>query len=209
MNKLSEMFFVLSLRLNDMLHVKGHETARPALLISSARDEEGKTFIARSIAQHMAAVSSGKVLLVDGNLQRPALHSIYGFENTGGFSDCLAGANLATVPLHATAQPELKIMTIGQQLEPVLLFKPQSYLTFLEYFRRQFDLIVIDGGVLVSCGCLPRLSDGIIMVVDSSKTRREVVQGVIAQANIERSRYLGAVLNKRMQYIPDFFYRRF
>jgi hypothetical protein len=31
----------------------------------------------------------------------------------------------------------------------------------------------------------------------------------MAQAKIERSRYLGAILNKRMQYIPRAFYRYF
>ena len=209
MSHLSSTFYALTLRLFDMLRQKEARATGRVVLISSARNEEGKTFMARAIAQYMADLSNDRVLLVDGNLDRPSLHQHYALKNGLGFSDCLVNGDFAGATVQDTAQANLKIMTVGQTRKPGLLFKPQSFAAFLQHFGSQFELILIDGGLLGASGCIPHQSDGIIMVVDASKTRREVIQGVMAQANVERSRYLGAILNKRMQYIPRALYRYF
>ena len=205
----SGTFYPLTLRLFDILHRPEGERGGRVVLVSSARAEEGKTFVARAVAHCMADLSNDAVLLVDGNIEDPSLHRHYGAENTLGFSDCLASGNCAAAQLHDTPRTNLKVMTIGQTPKPGLLFKSQAYSAFLEHFRSRFAVILIDGGLLGASGCLPHQSDGTIMVVDSSRTRREVIQGVMAQANVEKSRYLGAVLNKRMQYIPGPLYRHF
>ncbi len=209
MSQLSGIHYALSLRLFEMLQQRDIAASCRTILISSARSEEGKTFTARCIAHCMADLCNDAVLLVDGNLERPSLHVHYGLGNGIGFSDCLAGQAAESVTLHDTAQANLKVMTVGQTRKPGLLFKPRMYAEFLQHFAARFSWILIDGGSLGTSGCVPHQSDGVIMVVDSSKTRREVIQGVMAQANIDRSRYLGAVLNRRMQYIPRKLYRFF
>lgn len=209
MNPQTGTFYALSLRLLDILHRPEGEGGGRAVLISSARGEEGKTFVARALAHSMADLSNGNMLLVDGNLEHPSLHRHYGVENTRGFSDCLASTDFSAATLHESVRPNLRIMTVGQTRKPGLLFKPQAYSAFLHHFRSRFAMILIDGGLLGTSGCLPHQSDGTLMVVDAGRTRREVIQGVMAQANIENSRYLGAVLNKRMQYIPRALYRYF
>lgn len=206
MNQLSGTFYALTMRLFERLRT---EPGSRAVLVSSARGEEGKTFVARSIAAYMADLSHDDILIVDANLEHPALHQHYGVKNERGFSDCLATEDFDAVQLYATRQANLKLMTVGQTRKPGLLFKPQSFASFLDHFGKQFGLIVFDGGLLGSAGCLPHQCDGTIMVVDAGKTRREVIQGVMAQANVERSRYLGVILNKRMQYIPRSLYRYF
>lgn len=205
MRQLSGPFYALSMRLFEQLRGGGGR----AVFISSARPEEGKTFVAHNVAAYLAELSPDRILLVDANLERPSLHTAYGVSNDIGFSDALADGRFGEVPVHATLQPNLKLMTVGQALKPGVLFKPQHFADFLAHFGRDFGVILFDGGLLGASGCLPHQCDGTIMVVDAGKTRREVIQGVMAQANIERSRYLGAILNKRIQYIPRVFYRYF
>jgi len=205
MRQLCGTFYALSMRLYQQLRSGGGR----AVLISSARPEEGKTFVARNVASFLAELSPDMVLLVDANLERPSLHAAYGVSNDIGFSDALAHGRFGEVPVHPTLQPNLKLMTVGQTLKPGVLFRPQHFADFLAHFGRNFGVILFDGGLLGASGCLPHQCDGTIMVVDAGNTRREVIQGVMAQAKIERSRYLGAILNKRMQYIPRAFYRYF
>lgn len=205
MNQLSGTFYALTMRLFEQLR----GSSGRSVLISSARGEEGKTFISRNLATYMAELAHDDILLVDANLERPTLHQAYGLDEGQGFSDALASGQFDTVPVHATSLPNLKVMTVGQTRKPGVLFKPQFFADFLAHYGPQYGLILFDGGVLGTSGCLPHQCDGTIMVVDSGKTRREVIQGVMAQANVDRSRYFGAILNKRMQYIPRSLYRYF
>lgn len=211
MNQLSGSYYAMSMRLLDML--RDRDAAEPGrgrtVLVTSARPGEGKTFVSRLTAAYMADLSSDKVLLVDGNLERPALHREFGIANGPGFSDCMATGEF-DLALHKCDLPaNLSLLTAGSKLKPGLLFKPQVFEDFLSHCRARFGLVVIDGGPLATTGCMPHQTDGVIMVIDSGRTRREVIQGVMSQAKVARSRYLGAVLNKRVQYIPRSLYRFF
>jgi Mrp family chromosome partitioning ATPase len=50
--------------------------------------------------------------------------------------------------------------------------------------------------------------DGVILVLESGKTRRQVALNVKKQLEDAKGKLLGVVLNKRRHYIPDWIYRR-
>jgi len=47
----------------------------------------------------------------------------------------------------------------------------------------------------------------VLLVVDAQSTRREVVRGALDIARLPVGRLLGAVLNRRPQYVPAWAYR--
>lgn len=211
MNQLTDGFYAMSMRLLDMLRDRGG--AGPGrgrtVLVTSARAGEGKTYVSRMIASCMAELSTDPVLLVDASVERPSLHMGFGIPNEAGFTDCMTAGAFEQAATCAVAPGNLFVLTAGSTLKPGLLFKPQVFETFLSQSSERFGLVLIDGGTLATTGCMPHHVDGVIMVVDSSRTRREVVQGVMGLAKADRNRYLGAVLNKRVQYIPRSLYRYF
>jgi Mrp family chromosome partitioning ATPase len=50
--------------------------------------------------------------------------------------------------------------------------------------------------------------DGVIMVIEAENTRWEVAQSARERIASERIHILGAVLNRRKMYIPEWAYRR-
>ncbi len=81
----------------------------------------------------------------------------------------------------------------------------------LDTFRERFDLVVIDApspdGALDGV-TLSHVVDGVVIVVESGKTRWQVVQNAIDEVRARGGRVLGVAINKRRFYVPDFLYRR-
>lgn len=179
-----------------------------SLLITSARPGEGKTFISRIIAHHALQLSNEKVLLVDGNFENPQLHLEYNCTNQNGFSDCLGTQEWDKAVFHTTAVPGLTVLPAGSNCKPGLLFRKEPLTNFLRFAGSKFGIIIIDGAILkIGGNSLASQVDGVALVIDSSKTRREVIQGTMDSLHIDKGRYFGAILNKKAHYIPKFLYR--
>ena len=75
--------------------------------------------------------------------------------------------------------------------------------------RNEFDLVLIDCPALSKsdiCLTLAPMSDGAIVVLEADRTRVPVLDIVVSQLAAVGGRVLGAVLNKRRYYIPQFLY---
>jgi hypothetical protein len=98
------------------------------------------------------------------------------------------------------------VLTLGSRPDPSLLYRP-SAIAQLRELARGFRCIVFDGGtVRLGGSALAHHVDGVILVIDASMTRREVVQGNLQAMNLPPGRVVGALLNKRVQHIPRLFY---
>ncbi|GMV02726.1 MAG: CpsD/CapB family tyrosine-protein kinase [Burkholderiaceae bacterium] len=214
MDPLSRAFYNLAMRLTEALGSRGLRGATQgtggAVLVTSARAGEGKSLVTRAVASTSARTDGRKVLLVDANVRRPSLNGVCGIPGGAiGFADCLAMGRPDQMLLYRSNVPCLDMMAVGQSARPDLLFQTGAFRQFLHFYRQVYDLVLLDADTLDATGCLPHLVDGVLLVVDASNTRREVVGGMIEHAGIERSRFLGAVLNKREHHIPGLVYRLF
>ena len=80
----------------------------------------------------------------------------------------------------------------------------------LQTLRRQYKYVLVDCGPVNGSQDIARLAplvDGIVLVVEANRTRREQI--LYAQRTIEdaKGRVVGCVLNKRTYPIPAFFHR--
>jgi Mrp family chromosome partitioning ATPase len=201
-------FYNLAMRIFSELRRREAQAARQrVLLVTSARPHEGKTFVAQALAAHLAALSSEQIAVVDCNGERPMLHKVYGVENGFGVFDCLATQRFDRAEFRAPPEQNVHILPVGQEIKPGLLFKPEPIALFLEELAKRFGICILDGDVLGNCGSLAHLAGGVIMVVDSSRTRREVIQGIMTQADLPHDQYVGVVLNRRIQCIPQMMYK--
>lgn len=62
---------------------------RQAILVCSARPDEGKTFCAVNLAISLASERDVEVLLVDGDFAKPEILSILGIEGSAGLTDAI------------------------------------------------------------------------------------------------------------------------
>ena len=81
----------------------------------------------------------------------------------------------------------------------------------LDHLRLFFDYVLIDCPALRAATdilSIAPFADGVILIVEAGKTRKEQV--INAQKSIEfaRGKFLGHILNKRSYVIPEWLYRR-
>jgi succinoglycan biosynthesis transport protein ExoP len=171
-------------------HLRYFEVDRDlqTLLIASASTGEGKTTIARSLA--MAAAQMGaRVLLLEGDLRRPAIAEPFGLASGPGLADVLIGAvtlSEATQPIdldplgrEVTRGRPLSVLVAGANPppNPVELLESLAMERVLEQSRVAYDLVVIDTAPLAVVSdsfSLLRKVDGVIIVGRLGRARRDV-----------------------------------
>lgn len=208
-NELEQCIENLVLELHARCHVVRDADKGLAVLVTSARAGEGKSFVAEAVARYAVTMLGGRVLLMDANPGHPAVHERFSLPVRPGLVECLSGGDAeARRAIHENVVPGLDVLTAGGTGHPSLFLQKDALSALFGDLAERYALIVVDGGVLQSAGrTLLDETAGAVIVVDAGSTRRQVVSGTLAGLHIGKDRVLGLVLNKRPQYIPRFLYR--
>jgi capsular exopolysaccharide synthesis family protein len=184
--------------------VQGDNGHAPRVLaITSSVPQEGKSTVTSNLGLALAETSR-KVLLIDADLRRPRLHSVYNVPNTWGLSDLLREkGSLQSCPLEGlvrpTSIPGLSVLPSGPEaLNISSLLTPGRLAELLDRFRGEFDRIFIDTPPvmqMVDARLIGRLADGVILVVRAGRTSRNVALLARKRLAEDGCRILGTVLN--------------
>ena len=179
--------------------------------VTSADKGEGKSYVASCLAQNSALATANKVLLVDANMDAPVIHKQYKLDNEQGLSDAIISQEWPSIKIQKSSVTNLFYLTAGSQCKSGLLFKKHVVQDFVSYIRKNFDLIIIDSASIRSSGTnsLVSLVDGIVIVIDTTSTRKQVIQYALDELNVGKEKIIGALLNKKIHYIPKFIYELF
>ncbi|HEY8492014.1 MAG TPA: polysaccharide biosynthesis tyrosine autokinase [Dehalococcoidia bacterium] len=170
------------------------------LLVTSAQEGEGKTTTAANLAV-VAAQAGRRVVAVDADLRRPALHEAFGLGNRAGLTDLLLqrDARLETY-LQATDVAGCAVLTSGPLLPtPDALLASARLRDVLAEAAAAADLVVIDGPPVLpvaDAGYLAHLADGTILVLDARTTRHGPAARAVATLRHAGATVVGAVLNR-------------
>ena len=140
------------------------------VLITGVAAGEGKTFVAANLATAMARNPSGRSLVVDADLRRPSLHSVFGMQAKPGLSNFLSGAlDEAAAIVCQTPEPRLCVVTAGLRSEtPTELLHSGRMEKFIQRMGGSFDWIFIDSPPAVGIAdtlVLSELCDAVLMVI--------------------------------------------
>ncbi|MBI4726046.1 polysaccharide biosynthesis tyrosine autokinase [candidate division TA06 bacterium] len=169
------------------------------VVISSAGPFEGKSTSAANLAI-TTALSGIRTLLVDADLRRPVIHSLFGLEREPGLSNLLA----ERLPLEKVVRPSgienLSILTCGAvPPNPSELLGSQRMRDTLKLLSQQYDLALFDSPPVITVTDTAVLSsqvDGIVLVVKSHVTdKRALTRAKTILTNL-KANILGVVLNK-------------
>jgi protein-tyrosine kinase len=119
--------------------------SRRAIMVSSALPGDGKTFTSLNLALSMAMERDRSVILVDGDVAKPHVSSLFGASDEPGLLDVLEQPSLgiASVVL-ATDVPGLSLVPVGRQSEHATeLLASTSMQTVI------LDLLALDPNAMV------------------------------------------------------------
>jgi capsular exopolysaccharide synthesis family protein len=191
---------------SNLQFATAHSSLR-SVVVTSAGPAEGKTLTASNLA--LALARSGKqVLLVDGDLRRPSIHTTFGIPNAGGLADLLELVQDPTFELPAhrpvpgvvpSGVPNLSLLPAGEQPpNPSELLGAAPTAGFVAELGRRFDIVVIDTppvGPVTDAQLLGAYADGVVLVVRSGQTHRTGLRGALEALRHAGRPILGIVLN--------------
>lgn len=172
-----------------------------SIMVTSANHGEGASILAVNLAFAFALDGKTRVLLVDANIRRPNLHTLFGLECKKGFLDFIGGNTGLAETIRETAFPNIHLMTAGQS-------QRSNTLTTLAAISKDaknsietgFDLVLYDTAPVNSYPdtlMTTTLADGVILVILAEKTRYEAVSKAKKSLEAIEAHILGGVLNER------------
>src|SRR6478736_1231352 len=168
------------------------------LLVTSAGPSEGKTTVAASIAIAIAQTGQS-VCLVDCDLRKPRVHTVFGERNDQGVTTALLQPEQLDSLVADTQIPNLKILRSGPTPpNPADLMHSEAFGRVLAGLRAQFDRVVIDSppiGLVTDGVILSTRVDATVLVVRALATRRDAAKRAMRSLRDVGANCAGFVLN--------------
>ena len=169
-----------------------------SILVTSASPTEGKSTTIANLAMVMAQMGS-RTLLVDTDLRRPILHSLFRQKREPGLTEVLMGSAEFEAVVRQTGIENLSLLTCGTlPPNPSELLGSERMRALIKEMGDRFDFMLFDTPPVIAvtdASVLAAELDGVIMVVWSGRTSREVVLRGRTLLNNVGARIIGSVLN--------------
>lgn len=171
---------------------------RKVLVITSATMQEGKSLVTANLAVTMAQMGKS-VLLVDADLRKPRIHTIFGLDRQPGLSEYLIGETSLESAVQDTSVENLRILPCGSiPPNPSELLASEQFNKFIETVSQRFDIVIFDSPPVMSVTdpvILASRANGVILMVKAGVTSKEVIKRAIWHLREVNAHILGAVLN--------------
>jgi capsular exopolysaccharide synthesis family protein len=178
------------------------------MLITSARDGEGKTTTSMNLAATFA-MSGRRILLVDVDLRRAGLTRKFTLRSKPGLSSALMQSADEDVS-YGTDIDTLRVVPSGPfPPNPAELLGSLRMREWVKEMSKQYDLIVLDAPPILSLAdtrMLAPLADNVLMVVDPSLSTRRLVRQARLALDAVGARILGIVVNKGLFHSDQHYY---
>lgn len=168
------------------------------ILITSSAPREGKTTIAVNLAGSYAQ-SNKKTLLLDCDLRKPRVHSIFAAQRYPGLIDYLFEQVKLEEIIRPIGMSNLSFISAGTiPPNPAEMLDSQQMKDFLQLMKNQFDIIIVDSPPIIAVTdseILSTITDGSILVVSADATELDLLEKSVQLIKNSGSSFLGTVLN--------------
>jgi polysaccharide biosynthesis transport protein len=182
------------------------------LLITSAIPSEGKSTVAANLAVTMA-FSGSKVLLIDGDMRRGALHDAFGVPNDLGLSDVLS-RRVAYEPLiYPTAYANLFLLPRGKTpANPGELYLSKTTDELIKSIYMKYDTIIFDSAPVLATDDTTSLApkiEGVLFVIRASHTSARLSRNSLDNLYQRQVNVLGLIFNGVDTSLPEYYHYQY
>ena len=180
---------------------RSNEQPPKTILVTSSRSGEGKTTVASNLAA-IYSQSGKRVILVDADLRRPAIHNAFGIPNRLGLTTLLKSSlRLEKVwKYYGTGNnKKMRIVTCGHiPANPAELLGSDAMLTIMSELRKNADIIIFDSPpiMVADVQILSSLVDGIVLVLRPGKSPRDEAIATLDKLRRSGATVLGVTFNR-------------
>ena len=194
-----------NLRMNVMFMSTEDDPIR-SLVFTSPGPSEGKSTTALNFAVILAQQGE-RVILVDADLRRPALHRSMDVLREPGLTNVLVGDASLKEALRPNVLPNLDFLPAGPfPPNPSELLNSRSMERLLEELEGEFAHVVLDSPPVLAvtdASILGARMDGVVVVLRSGKTEQKAAERSVDQLRRIGIRVFGAVLNEVTAATPE------
>ena len=185
-------------RLRNSIHALNPDGAARTVAITSAVQGEGKSLVTVNLALAMTEIAGMRVLVVDGDLERPALEEYLGLPRRLGVSDVLIGDVGIEQAIRQTSVPGLHMLAAGSVPKMAsTLAGGDRIRTLMHQLKRRYDYVILDTPpalVMNDASLLGAVVDGVVLVVRLGFTPRHLVDQAYALLESVGGNVLGTCL---------------
>ena len=166
------------------------------LLATSSAPDEGKSTTIANIAVTVAQ-SERRVLLVDCDLRRPTLHTMFGLPNEAGLTSLILDED-GRIPVQKTDIPGLLVLTSGPlPPRPADILGSRRMEAVIAQLRDHADMVLFDTppvNAVTDAAVLATKVDGVLLVFRSGTTKRDRARDARRQLEKVNANIVGVVL---------------
>ena len=190
------------LRTNALIALGESDKKCRIIGVTSAQPSEGKSTVSVNLAYSLAELGKS-VLVIDGDMRRPAIHEIVGASQTPGVSEILtgkSGLNESIVRYKSTADGTVFDLIPGGEISdhPSELLNSSRFGKMLEVVSTVFDYVVVDlppVNAVIDAVNVSKYVDGLVVVLREDHCPRYVLNECMEQLRYAKANILGFVMN--------------
>ena len=197
---------------SSLLYMAEPEARPKILLVTSSVPNEGKSLTSANLAITLAS-SGSRVLLVDADARKGALHNRFEVPAIPGFTEVLEqGMNWEAV-IQTTKYPNLFLLPQGTFTPNASeLFISPVTKDFLRNAAAKFDYVLLDTVPIMAADDVTSLAphvDGVIFVIRAEFTSARVARAALYALYQRQARVLGLIFNSARPSFEDYYYYRY
>jgi len=168
------------------------------LAVVGATPGTGKTFVASNLAV-LHAQTGKNVLLIDGDMRRGRIASIFGQHGGNGFAEVLASKIQIDQAIRQTDVPGLSLMTSGRfPANPSKMLSTPRLPLILDLLQQRYDLVIIDTPAVLAvsdANLIAANAGSSVVVVRPSAQSEGELQEAIKRLDLTGARIAGVIFN--------------
>ncbi|MEJ5309990.1 MAG: polysaccharide biosynthesis tyrosine autokinase [Anaerolineae bacterium] len=172
------------------------------LMVTSPVPADGKSLTLANLAVAMAQAGV-RVIMVDTDLRRPALHKFFNVPNAEGLSSLLLASELAVrTYLQETGVENLRLLPCGRPLpNPAEALGSERMSQVIKALLDEADLVLFDSSPVLAVTDAVVLAaqmkeGGVLLVTNAGGTRRGMAKRAVQELQRAKARLLGVIVNR-------------
>ena len=172
------------------------------ILVTNTRSFNDHNSVAADLAV-MIAKNGKSVALVDADLRRPIIHTLFQLPNRVGLSDILQNHRSILAVMHDREEDQLSILTSGRlPTSCVDIFNSAKMKESMQILKKKFDKIIIHGPpfFFTEATSLAAQVDGVVLLIHPGYNKTDTSRAIIDKFQRTGATMIGIVMREQPKH---------